>query len=231
MLRALGRGSPTVAPLRVRAALSVMVERGGDLLRRPPESTHAPPAMYHVRRTASRLYCQSTSPARAQPRPTIPRTARAAPVPPGRQRTSDTAPSPLQAAPARKVLALRNMRFLPQAKRRGARGQPWCCLGLAAPGRPLVLSREWERTAPHICQWARGLAFCRKESCRAPGQGIPSSAEGKSPSLRAKDQHHFPSSASRRRRASSSLCRKSAAASSGSCRASAAYRVSPCRNA
>ena len=38
------------------------------------------------------------------------------------------------------------MRLRPQAKRRGVRGQPWCCLGLAATGRPLVLSREWERT-------------------------------------------------------------------------------------
>ena len=40
------------------------------------------------------------------------------------------------------------MRFRIQPKRGGVRGQPWCCLGLAATGRPLVLSREWERTAP-----------------------------------------------------------------------------------
>ena len=44
-VRALGRGSPAVAPLRVRVAHSAMVERGGDLLRRPTEVTPAPPAM------------------------------------------------------------------------------------------------------------------------------------------------------------------------------------------
>ena len=44
-MRALGRGSPTVAPLRVRVARSAMVERGGDLLRRPTEATPAPSAM------------------------------------------------------------------------------------------------------------------------------------------------------------------------------------------
>ena len=44
-LRALGRGSPTVAPLRVEVVRSDMVERGGDLLRRPTEATPAPPAM------------------------------------------------------------------------------------------------------------------------------------------------------------------------------------------
>ena len=42
---ALGRGSPTVAPLRVRVVRSAMVEGGGDLLRRPTEVTAAPPAM------------------------------------------------------------------------------------------------------------------------------------------------------------------------------------------
>ena len=50
--------------LRARAAVpSVMVEGGGDLLRRPTESTHAPPAMHRVRRTVPCLYCQATSPA------------------------------------------------------------------------------------------------------------------------------------------------------------------------
>ena len=48
-LRALGRGSPTVAPLRVRVARSALVERGGDLLRRPAEATPAPPAMGPIR--------------------------------------------------------------------------------------------------------------------------------------------------------------------------------------
>ena len=46
LLHALGRGSPTVAPLRVRVVRSVMVEGGGDLLRRPTEITPAPPAMH-----------------------------------------------------------------------------------------------------------------------------------------------------------------------------------------
>ena len=67
-------------------------------------------------------------------------------MPPGRRRTKGITAKLLQAAPARKELALRSRRFLAQTKRRGVRGQPWCCLGLAAPGRPLVLSREWERT-------------------------------------------------------------------------------------
>ena len=148
-LCALGRGSPTVAPLRVRVARSVMVEGGGDLLRRPTEAALAPPAMH---RCGEPLHSRPVPP--RQPtscgtpdRPTIPRTTRAATVPPGRQRTSDITPKPLQAAPARKVLAALHMRFRPQAKRRGVRGQPWCCLGLAATGRPLVLSHEWERTA------------------------------------------------------------------------------------
>ena len=44
-MRALGRDSPTVAPLRVGLARSASVERGGDLLRRPTEVTRAPPAM------------------------------------------------------------------------------------------------------------------------------------------------------------------------------------------
>ena len=47
LLSSLGRGSPTVAPLRVRVAHSASVERGGDLLRRPTEVTPAPPAMHH----------------------------------------------------------------------------------------------------------------------------------------------------------------------------------------
>ena len=55
---ALGRGSPTVAPLRVRVACSALVERGGDLLRRPTEATQAPPAMGRVRRVASFRTCQ-----------------------------------------------------------------------------------------------------------------------------------------------------------------------------
>ena len=45
-LVALGRGSPTVAPLRVRLARSAIGARGGDLLRRPTEATPAPPAMH-----------------------------------------------------------------------------------------------------------------------------------------------------------------------------------------
>ena len=52
----LGRGSPTVAPLRVRLAPSALVERGGVLLRRPTEATPAPPAMPRLRRTATHLF-------------------------------------------------------------------------------------------------------------------------------------------------------------------------------
>ena len=44
-LRELGRGSPTVAPLRVGVARSALVEGGGDLLRRPTEAALAPLAM------------------------------------------------------------------------------------------------------------------------------------------------------------------------------------------
>ena len=55
-VRALGRGSPAVAPLRVRVAHSAMVERGGDLLRRPTEVTPAPPAMGRVWRGAAHPY-------------------------------------------------------------------------------------------------------------------------------------------------------------------------------
>ena len=47
-LRALGRGSPTVAPLRVRVACFAIGVRGGDLLRRPTEATLAPLAMGRV---------------------------------------------------------------------------------------------------------------------------------------------------------------------------------------
>ena len=94
------------------------------------------------------------------------------PVLPGRQRTTDITP---QAAPARKRIASRSMRLLPQTKRRGVRGQPWCCLGLAATGRPLVLSREWERTAPHIRR-------CAKEPYSSHQQKRPPArATGKDP--------------------------------------------------
>ena len=51
----LGRDSPTVAPLRVKVTLSVMVERGGVLLRRPTEVTQAPSAMGRVWRQAACL--------------------------------------------------------------------------------------------------------------------------------------------------------------------------------
>ena len=50
---ALGRGSPTVAPLRVGVVRSLMVEGGGDLLRRPAEVTQAPPAVGRGARTGS----------------------------------------------------------------------------------------------------------------------------------------------------------------------------------
>ena len=50
VLVALGRGSPTVAPLRVRVARFAMGAGGGDLLRRPTEATLAPPAMGRVRK-------------------------------------------------------------------------------------------------------------------------------------------------------------------------------------
>ena len=79
-----------------------------------------------------------------------------------------------QAAPARKQLASRSMRFRPQAKRRGARGQPWCCLRLAAPGRPLVLSREWERTPRTFANVQRNPVPLRRESpppARTSGKG------------------------------------------------------------
>ena len=97
------------------------------------------------------------------------------PVPPGRQRKPAKTSMALQAAPARKQLASRSRRLLPQTKRRGIRGQPWCCLGLAATGRPLVLSREWERTAPHIRRCAKEPRDLRMESplARATGKGPP----------------------------------------------------------
>ena len=66
---------------------------------------------------------------------------------------------PLQAAPARKPIASRSRRFRPQAKRGGIRGQPWRWLKLAVPGRPLVLSRERERTAHARAAGRRVSAF------------------------------------------------------------------------
>ena len=147
-LIALGRGSPTVAPLRVRLVPSVMGARGGDLLRRLTEVTHAPPGMRRVRRTISCLFRQRQGRRGSSSRPANPRATRAATVPPGRLRTSDMSPTFPHAAPARKRLASLHNRFRPQIKRRGVRGQPWRMFDLAAPGRPLVLSREWERT-PH----------------------------------------------------------------------------------
>ena len=149
LLRALGRDSPTVAPLR-------------PCLRAPPWGQEAAtscggrrrllrllrPYTVAKNRTLSALSVHLHYPNPA--RPTIPRAARAAhrcrPVASGLQTQHLKA---FQAAPARKELASPSKRLLPQAKRRGVRGQPWCWLGLAAPGRPLVLSREWERTASH----------------------------------------------------------------------------------
>ena len=95
-------------------------------------------------------------------------------VPPGRQRTSDTTPKRPQAAPARKRIASRSKRFRPKPSGKGAGGQPWCCLGLAAPGRPLVLSREWERTASHI----RG---CARERAPRRERSTPARVTGKAP--------------------------------------------------
>ena len=93
--------------------------------------------------------CKRTCAPQAQPKAHhLARNEGGPPVPPGRQRTSDMSPKVPHAAPARKQLASLPMRFLPQAKRRGVRGQPWCCLSLAATGCPLVLSRERERTPP-----------------------------------------------------------------------------------
>ena len=111
---------------------------------------------------------------RRDPRPTNPRAARAATVPPGRQRITGITPSLLQAAPARKQLASLPMRLRPQTKRRGVRGQPWCWLGLAATGRPLVLSREWERTPRTPVQRA-------KDPC-ASGTPFPSECVHSAPS-------------------------------------------------
>ena len=79
-LVALGRDSPTVAPLRVRVVRSALVERGGDLLRRPTEATPAPPAMHRCGepyRFRPVPPCQPTS--RGTPdRPTTQRATRAA---------------------------------------------------------------------------------------------------------------------------------------------------------
>ena len=102
------------------------------------------------------------------------------PVLPGRQRTTDITP---QAAPARKRIASRIMRFHPQPTRRGVRGQPWCCLGLAATGRPLVLSREWERTPRLPAQRAKVPRAIRSSqrpttpcTTRAAHRGRPAAA-------------------------------------------------------
>ena len=96
-------------------------------------------------------------------RPIIPHATRAAHrCRPAASRRASQHPKPLQAAPARKPLASRSMMFLPQAKRGGVRRQPWCCLDLAATGRPLVLSREWERTAPHIRRCAKKPCTCKR---------------------------------------------------------------------
>ena len=109
-------------------------------------------------------------------RPIIPHATRAAHrCRPAASRRASQHPKPLQAAPARKPLASRSMMFLPQAKRGGVRRQPWCCLDLAATGRPLVLSREWERTAPHIRR-------CAKEPYSSHQQKRPPArATGKDP--------------------------------------------------
>ena len=66
-LSALGRGSPTVAPLRVRLAPSALVERGGVLLRRPTEATHAPPAMHRF--GEPQHICSDTQETLGLPRP------------------------------------------------------------------------------------------------------------------------------------------------------------------
>ena len=121
--------------------------------RRPPaeadggyscSSGHAP-----LRRTAPFLTCSSTPADK-------PRNARQAhhpapneggpPVPPGRQRTTGITLQGVPSRPREEANSLAQREVSPQTKRRGVRGQPWCCLGLAATGRPLVLSREWERT-------------------------------------------------------------------------------------
>ena len=108
------------------------------------------------------------------------------PVPPGRQRTSDTTPKRPQAAPARKPIASLRKSLRPQAKRGGVRGQPWCCLGLAAPvalwffpasgkERPAhqpmckgnsTPSEERERPCPRIGHQL--LALRRKKSASSP---------------------------------------------------------------
>ena len=104
-------------------------------------------------------------------------------VPPGRQRTSDTTPKRPQAAPARTRIASRSKRFRLQAKRGGVRGQRWCLFDCAAPGRPLVLSREWERTP---CTFADvpGNPASRRIASRMAPHGA------KAPASRA--AHHCP---------------------------------------
>ena len=92
-------------------------------------------------------------------------------VPPGLQRTTGRQRKALQAAPARKPLASRSMRFRPQTKRGGVRGQPWCCLGLAATGRPLVLSREWERTPPTSADVQRSITPPKEKERPCPRHG------------------------------------------------------------
>ena len=70
---ALGRDSSTVAPLRVRLAPSAMGVRGGVLLRRPTEATHAPPVMGRIWQGAAHLFrmYRIRSSRRQQHRPTI----------------------------------------------------------------------------------------------------------------------------------------------------------------
>ena len=138
-------------------------------------------------RTAPLARATGKSPSRhqAQPRPTIPRATRAAhrcrPAASGQQAQHLKFP---HAAPARKQLASRSARFRPQTKRRGARGQPWCCLVLAATGRPLVLSRERERTpclpahrakAPRTPQVGKNSPACPPigQRPRIPQEGKP----------------------------------------------------------
>ena len=78
------------------------------------------------------------------------------------------------------------MRLRPQPNRRGVRGQPWCCLGLAATGRPLVLSCEWERTPPSPAHGQRIPAPHRRDSGppiraqrgRPPGAARPPADNG-----------------------------------------------------
>ena len=114
-LRELGRSSPTVAPLRPGLRPPSWGMIGGDLLRRPTEATHAPPAMRRVRKTVSCLFRQLQGRWGSSPRPANPRATRAATVPPDRLRTSDTAPQNPSCRPREDVNSLAQREVSPSA--------------------------------------------------------------------------------------------------------------------